>query len=262
MTTIRIKTKTTGLGTPSSLQYGELATDGNNIYFGRPDESVNQTHDLLNISYIKTVGSGTITPTEGASRFVFVIVGAGGGGGNAASAGTNLASAGSCGGGGSTSYMYIPQKSGDITYVVGAGGASASAGGHSTVTHNGTTVTAFSGHAGNSNGSADPDEDSQLGSYNEVNTGHNGIVSTGRGSGGPGFMRVVAASYELSWAQLAGWSTYGFPSRQRGADGNNAYSGINGVGFGTGGGAAVTNTGTATTGGTGANGLIIMYEFR
>ncbi len=104
-------------------------------------------------------GSGTHTFAAGKSLFMAIIQGGGGGGSaqnGSQGAGSNVWGANS-GGGGGASVIFGRIAAATATYAVGAGGTSGgspTAGGNSTLTFNGTTITAYGGGAAYNNGGA------------------------------------------------------------------------------------------------------------
>lgn len=202
--------------------------------------------------------SGTYTKTDGLVSARVETVGAGGGGGGAQATSPSAASCGGCGGGGGYSMELLNAVSigATETVTVGAGGAGGAAGQNDGATGGtssfGTLLSATGGEFGtggfNLAGSAATKGGAGgLGSGGDVNVGgsagSNGKVVVGirinvgvAGSTGLG----GGAKYQI------GETTPGNPGRPHGGGGS---------------GASAKESKPAAAGGTGANGLILVWEF-
>ena len=209
---------------------------------------------LLNVQYL-TSGT-TYTPTTGTQIIIIEMVGGGGGGGGVTGATSNAAAGG---GGGSGGYLrkMITGFSGTATYAIGSGGSGGantggvgSSGGATTFTYNSVTYTA------NGGGGAPGEQYGTAAAL--VSGGAGAAVSTngdvnGGGSQG-GWAQRISGTLAVSGA---GAGTV-FGSGGNGLVGQ--ANGSNGKGYG-GGGSGAMSTGSAYTGGSGTQGIIIVWEF-
>jgi hypothetical protein len=203
---------------------------------------------LKNIQ-VFTSGSGTYTPTAGATRAIVFVTGGGGGGGGAA---TNNGQGGGGGGGGATAITFVPALS-SVSYAVGAAGTAGAntgtnggAGGQSsfgTITANGgsggTGGTASAFHAGGAGSST-----TAGGTFSVA-----GVAGSGS-SNAAGFLT----------AGSGGGSYWGQGSI---AIGNAAagFVGTDAAAPGAGGSGGFRNGGTDVVGGAGGLGIVVVLEF-
>ena len=200
--------------------------------------SAGATGTLKNIQYF--TASGTYTPTSGTTFVIVEVVGGGGGGGTS---GANQYSGGGGGGGGAR--KKITSAFSGVTVTVGSGGAAASAGGTSSF---GSLVSATGGSAGTTNSSG------------VSNNGGSG------GSGSSGDLNLIGGSGFASinnGGGTGGASAFGYGPNpvQTYTSGGNAAGGVGKL-YG-GGGQAGSNLsgGGSATGGAGAAGIVIVYEY-
>lgn len=199
--------------------------------------------------------SGTWTKPMGITKIIVEVVGAGGGGGGISNSGANQAAGG---GGGGYAKSFLLDVSGDssATVTVGTGGAggantggNGSAGGNSSffLTTSGGTITGIGGSGGKgstsggtANGGGNGGTASATGTADAslTITGSKGWDGTALG-GGPG-----GASYK---------SSHSTPSSPD-------FSANSGVHYG-GGGSGAAGTVAGQTGGSGAGGIVVVYEY-
>lgn len=211
--------------------------------------------------------TGTYTPTAGTKKIIVRATGAGGGGAGASAGGTNTYSVGGGGGGGSYVEAIFSSGFSSVPYSTGVGGAGGNPG--------------VGGGVGSNGG------DTIFGSLITAKGGSGGYMGTvlqsdtsrgNAGGGGFGGDPAVVSGAELVLVSMGG--AFGSPgymvSGQGGNGGNGAMSllgyggfgssngeGSPGRGYGSGGGGSLTTT-TNTTGrlgGSGAPGIIIVWEF-
>ena len=210
---------------------------------------------------VRYLTSGTsYTPTAGCTTIHLIMVGGGAGGGGVKGA-ASTSGAGGGGGSGGTCEITISSLSGSYTYGIGGGGAGGSGvtpsngtdGGITTFTNGATTYSAKGGSAGIACTSA--------GTLQVRAGGAGAVVSVNgdmNGTGSPGGYGVTVTS-AICNSGNGGSTPYG-----GGGVGVNTASaaGNNGTGYGSGGSGAVSVANNTQTGGNGAGGLIIVYEFR
>lgn len=198
--------------------------------------------------------SGTYTPSAGTKFFEVEVVGGGGGAGGAAG-GVGFSAAGGGGGGGGYARAIFP-ATGTFSYSVGNGGAGGVAG-----ANNGTNgqasifggITCNGGIAGAGMATGTAVAIANGGGGNSASGGDINIIG---GSGQYG-IRLDATN---SIPGFAGSSQLGQPVR--GGTAVNA-DGLAGQAYGTGGsGGRTSNNATNRPGGAGANGVIIIKEFK
>lgn len=198
---------------------------------------------------VKTVGSGTYTPTSGMKKVLGIAVGGGGGG----AGGINTDSAGSGGGGGGTviRLMTAAQIGASKSYVVGAGGAATSAGNDTTLDTAGALMNAGGGGAGVAGATFSVIGVTTAGgaggsaSNGDLNipggAGRRGVIySATDGKGGPG-----------------GRSAFGFG----GASGGTNVAGNVGQAYGAGGSGGHAAAASDRAGAAGADGILYLIEF-
>ncbi|CZW46173.1 phage-related tail fiber protein-like protein [Enterobacter hormaechei] len=215
------------------------------------------------VSIKKFTASGTYTPTAG-TRFVKVrLVGAGGaGGGAAASTVSGYLAAGRGGGGGSYGETTLI----DVTSVlsvavivgsagVGSAGSSGTAGGSSSF---GSYITAPGGDGGGmgASGPANNSLVSDLGNSGKECTGTDIFISIpGEGGGGQMSLSTGTAKGGHGGSSILGTGGSAYTANQQGGYG---------WGFGAGGAGSITvyaQGASATAGGHGSNGIVIIEEY-
>jgi hypothetical protein len=209
-------------------------------------------------STVKTTGTTFTTGLQTNSIFVRLMAGGGAGGGC-----TSVASSAGAGGGGSAggyaekTFAVLPNTA--YTCAIGLGGtgvsgAAGNAGGNTTFTVGGVTVTANGGLGGTTTASAATLTASLGGAAPAVST--NGDLNSSGEPGGVGIVLIVATPILASGK--GGSSQLGPGANGITAVGNGPAAP---VGFGGGGGGAATGASTVRTGGDGAPGVIIVDEF-
>jgi len=226
------------------------------------------TNGVLNTITVITNPTVTYTPSAGTKAIMVELIGGGGGGGSSSAPNTN-GSAGGGGGAGGYVKFYISNPAGPYTVAVGTGGSAGAA----AATHAGNggaggggTATTFQGGylAGGGSGGA-------IGSANVSGAGGNGgsasggLINVTGSPGGPGTGGFANGAV----SGIGGSSVLGggaFPASEltnnSSITGNagSANSGGGGSGCATLGGGASNEI--ATTGGAGANGIIIITEYK
>lgn len=229
---------------------------------------------LLNVQRF-TSGSGTYTPTPGATKAIVSVWGGGGGGGGCAAITAGNNAAGGAGGGGAYTEVFV-NPGAALTggaYTVGAAGSTSTGadggtGGTSSIVVSGTTVSADGGVGGSRGVDG-------LGTTNSAHAG--GVGGTSPLASGGTFTYLKRrigqqGGFGLTWSTLAIGGAAGAPglgaasgrnSVQTGAGGGN---GQDSLAFepGAGGGGAVqigTSSGATRIGGTPAAGEIVVVEF-
>jgi Collagen triple helix repeat (20 copies) len=240
------------LNTPGSLT-GDVTTSGAGL------ASTIAVPVLTNIVVYST-GSGTYTPSSGTKAIHVKMVGGGGAGGSASFACTGSYHAGSGGGAGGYCEGLITSLASSYSYAVGAGGT----------TYSGTTCATNAaplyGGSGGTTTFGTFTANGGAGGANSVNgyglPGGSGGTASGGSinlTGSSGFYAVASTSME---AGEGGGSVFGDGAPAgRGFNGN--LSGINAVSPGSGGSGALGWSGsTWYRGGSGAAGIIIIYEYK
>jgi hypothetical protein len=209
----------------------------------------------------QTLISGTTyTPTSGTKTARIRMWGAGAAGGSA------TAVAGSAnGGGGSGGYAeyWLSSISGTYTYAIGTGGApvagaAGSAGGDTTFADGATTITANGGLGGSAAAGTAAIKITAGGNGAAVST--NGHVN---GAGNPGGNGVTSTGVTIGGPGHGGATSLGGPGK--GNSYSSAAASVGGTAVantGSGGGGGGTGTTTAALGGSGADGIIIIEEYR
>lgn len=224
---------------------------------------------LLGVQRFTAAGTSTYTPTAGTASVIVEIVGGGGGGGGCQSptgAGVNAAGSGGSGGGWLRKRLTANFTGG--TVVVGAGGAggaagtnNGSAGTASSFTTTGVVVT-YTAQGGNGGPAGFATTNPQ------VTTGVSGpLPTTGddNAAGGPGLGGITATTaFGSAQGGSGGGSVYGAGPVGPTITGTNGHSpGANASSHGAGGSGGASNgsTGGAQAGGSGAAGLLIIWEY-
>ena len=192
---------------------------------------------------VKTVGSGTYTPTAGMRKVLGIAVG---GGGNGAG-GINTDSAGGGGGGGATCIrlMTAAQIGASKPYVVGAAGAA------TTLDTAGALMNAGGGSAGSAG--------SQAGGLGGGAVGGAGGTATNGDLNIPGSPGGIGTTYSGTdgMAGNGGSSVFGFGA----APGASNVAGSNGQAYGGGASGGHASGTPDRAGGTGADGILYLIEF-
>lgn len=204
--------------------------------------------------------TGTVvayTPNDGTKRMFVEVIGGGGGGGGASFASSNEAYGGGGGGGGYAAMEFTYNPGLAYAYTVGAGGAggantgaTGAAGGDSTFASEDESATGGGGQggAGMTTGTS---QTSVAGGTGGAGTGDATFLCSGSDGA-----RGVRISGTFGWSGDGGLAGKGFGTGGRGieAGANNGHA-YGGGGGGAGGGSA------ATAGGTGASGIVLVWEY-
>ncbi|HHL4054944.1 TPA: hypothetical protein ACQ7O8_004395 [Klebsiella pneumoniae] len=211
---------------------------------------------LLNVQVF--YNSGIYNPTPGTKKVIVEMVGGGGGGAGSRSASSGQISVGGAGGAGSYAKGQFTQNFSGVQITVGAKGAGgtsswpyASDGGTSSF---GSLITAAGGSAGQPAGPANSFPFSTVAAV--VSAGANGANIIGTpGQGASASIAVSAAVVTESPGGSSQFGAGGFITAF------NA-KGVNGSGYGSGGGPSKVNGGNAAVaGGDGSQGLVIVWEY-
>ncbi|HCM5438117.1 TPA: hypothetical protein N3N52_005081 [Klebsiella pneumoniae] len=211
---------------------------------------------LLNVQVF--YNSGIYNPTPGTKKVIVEMVGGGGGGAGSRSASSGQISVGGAGGAGSYAKGQFTQNFSGVQITVGAKGAGgtsswpyASDGGTSSF---GSLITAAGGSAGQPAGPANSFPFSTVAAV--VSAGANGANIIGTpGQGASASIAVSAAVVTESTGGSSQFGAGGFITAF------NA-KGVNGSGYGSGGGPSKVNGGNAAVaGGDGSQGLVIVWEY-
>lgn len=239
-----------GAGTPSTGRFTSLTASGTLTGF---------TGRLIAVQVFNA--SGTYTPTTGATTAIVEAIGGGGGGGGAAATGAGTVAPAQGGSAGAYAKVFLPSLSSQtVTIGTGGGGGNTSgsagtAGGQTTF---GTIITCPGGLGGSGAIAVTPPFFFRAAGINTVasTTATAIILSTGN-TGGLG-IAMAAGGSDISAGEGAA-SPFGGGA---GSVNNTTQAGTNATTKGTGGGGALsTSTGAGQTGGTGANGVVIVYEY-
>lgn len=210
------------------------------------------------IGYQVFTNSGTYTPTPGMATAVVEVQAGGGAGGGAPAAGGGLISLGSGGGAGAYGKgVYAAAQIGTSQAVtVGAGGTPASGtfGGNGGASSFGALLTAPPGPGGAVAGpTAAPWDVGGAGS--SAASGTTGTIIAGSGAAGP---ISIALNTTAGFGAPGAASNLGAGAPSVGSAANGANAGKPGAG---GGGTFTPASGTALTGGQGAGGIVIVWEY-
>lgn len=204
---------------------------------------------LLNVQVFTT--SGTYTPTNGAKKIVVEVLGAGGGGGSSSAANTSANGLGTGGGGGGYAKSYLTSVPASQSVTVGVGGAAASNGGASSF----GSIIANGGTAGANNLNA-----TYQSGVTQLRGGFGGTASGGNIINARGGMSIQAL-----WTSAGNCiSGAGGSSHFAGttvAIGGAAAAGDSGTLGNGGSGANSIGTTSVLAGGSGGNGIVIVWEY-
>jgi len=198
---------------------------------------------------VKTVGSGTYTPTAGMKKVLGIAVGSGGGGGG----GINTDSSGGGGGGGGTviRLMTAAQIGASKAYVVGAGGAAAGNGNATTLDAAGALMNAGGGALGSAGATSTTVGTTTAGGAGGTAT--NGDLNI---PGEPGERGTIFDGTN-GYGGRGGNSMFGFG----GAESIINTAGNAGTAYGGGGGGGHASATTDKAGAAGADGILFLLEF-
>jgi len=218
------------------------------------------TGRLIGIQTFTTPGSFTYTPTAGTTSVIVEVQGAGGGAGGAAS-GTNASqfSSGLGGGGGGYALSRLTTGFSGATVVVGQGGA----GGVNNATASSGTASSFAGTIignGGTGGVVITNTGYSVGGGGAGGTASGGNILNINGEPGPTLQQFAGVSGIPNLICAEGGSSHLAP--RTGANAPNS-NGINGTQYGAGGsgGNNGPSQAAARTGGSGANGIVVIYEY-
>lgn len=208
---------------------------------------------LINVQTITT--TGVYTPTVGTNSIIYDLLGGGGAGGGASNTSASTAAQGSGGGAGGFVRGRVTSGFSGVTVTIGPGGTGTSAGtgNPGTTSTFGALGTAGGGQGGLTTGAVSVGTPFAGGAGGTASGGFLNIV----GQAGPSNALSVLSGVNISGPGAP--TVYGAPGVGVGASGN----GFAATGFGAGGGGAINGTsqGTPRTGGNGAPGVCIIYEF-
>ncbi|MGK7018160.1 carbohydrate kinase [Klebsiella pneumoniae] len=242
--------------------FGDIKSDGTvktaleNLDLG--DES-GYVGRLLNVQTFYT--SGTYTPTAGTKKVIVEMVGGGGGGAGARAAGPGQVAVGGAGGAGSYAKAQFTSGFSGVNVIVGSGGMGgttsnpyASSGGTSSF---GNLVSAAGGDSGKPAGPSGSFPFSTVAATVSASPSGSGVIV---GTPGEGAASSIALSAGVSISSPGGSSRFGAGGFITAYGAN----GIDGAGYGAGGGPVATSTGTPNTalaGGNGSMGIVIVWEY-
>jgi hypothetical protein len=205
--------------------------------------------------------SGTWTKPANLKFVIVEVQGGGGGGGGAAATTTNVAVAGSGGGGGYTRKKILAAGlSASETVTVGAGGTAGAAGnnngGNGGASSFGSHCSADGGGGGD--GSAATGTIQITGNQASGGSATGGDLNIPGGNGQFGFTHTTSRTL----GTVGGGSFYSNQPAQTGANVSSSSTGATGKNYGGGASGAVNTQGqTATAGGAGAPGIVIVHEY-
>ncbi|MGV6196872.1 hypothetical protein ACVN5V_21690 [Escherichia coli] len=214
---------------------------------------------LLNIQVFYS--SGIYNPTPGTKKVIVEMVGGGGGGAGAAAADSNSIAIGGPGGAGSYAKAQFTSGFSGVNVIVGSGGMGgttsnpyASSGGTSSF---GNLVSAAGGDSGKPAGPSGSFPFSTVAATVSASPSGSGVIV---GTPGEGAASSIALSTGVSISSPGGSSRFGAGGFITAYGAN----GIDGAGYGAGGGPVATSTGkpnTALAGGNGSMGIVIVWEY-
>ena len=246
----------TGAGT---IQYSLLAFTGSSSTINTTTQTILLASSFQKVNIQTFTSSGTYTPTAGMKYCIVESVGSGGAGGGAAATGAATAAVGSGGSGGAYTKLHVLASTVGTsqTITIGAGGSPGSAGavngGNGNTTSFGAILTAAGGNGGTGGSAA-----------STVVTGAPGGGSASGGdvniNGGPGGVGFGLGALQVIVSGFGGGSSIAQgASPPVGTSNGSACPNSRPGGGGSGG--SSTNSGGAVTGGSGANGIVIVTEF-
>ncbi len=210
-----------------------------------------------------TSSSGsTYTADSGTEQVIVEVQAPGGGSGGTAATSTGQSAATGGGGGGSFSKVWITSSFSGVTVTAPSGGAGGSAGNNSGTAGStasfGSIVSCPGGTAG-SGELASSVAAPELGAGASSSCTISGATTLVNIVGSPGFYGIVVSPGTASASGQGGISPYGSGGNSRVGGG----TGITGNGYGSGGGGANQSTASsaAEAGGSGAQGIVIVYEY-
>lgn len=242
--------------------FGDIKSDGTvktaleNLGLGDASGYVGR---LLNIQVFYS--SGIYNPTPGTKKVIVEMVGGGGGGAGAAAADSNSIAIGGPGGAGSYAKAQFTSGFSGVNVIVGSGGMGgttsnpyASSGGTSSF---GNLVSAAGGDSGKPAGPSGSFPFSTVAATVSASPSGSGLIV---GTPGEGAASSIALSTGVSISSPGGSSRFGVGGFITAYGAN----GIDGAGYGAGGGPVATSTGTPNTalaGGNGTMGIVIVWEY-
>ncbi|HDP7111438.1 TPA: carbohydrate kinase [Escherichia coli] len=242
--------------------FGDIKSDGTvktaleNLGLGDASGYVGR---LLNIQVFYS--SGIYNPTPGTKKVIVEMVGGGGGGAGAAAADSNSIAIGGPGGAGSYAKAQFTSGFSGVNVSVGSGGMGgttsnpyASSGGASSF---GNLVSAAGGDSGKPAGPSCSFPFSTVAATVSASPSGSGVIV---GTPGEGAASSIALSTVVSVSSPGGSSRFGAGGFITAYGAN----GIDGAGYGAGGGPVATSTGkpnTALAGGNGSMGIVIVWEY-
>lgn len=245
----------TGASIPQNSKRWPVYGDGANVNAAYPPGT------LVNVQVFSTAGSFTYNKTPGASDVIVEGVAGGGAGGGALATTSSQMSAGGGGGGGAYGRVRITNIPSSVGGQVGAGGVSAAgaAGGNGGTTSFGTYLTLGGGLGGQSSAVATAQLIGGPGGGAVAIAFGSGTQPIEQGQGGGGdYSTCLGASTSTVVGGKGGASHYGGGGNAVGGGApGNASSSYGGGGSGT----ANGGTGGLLAGGSGAVGLVVVYEF-
>lgn len=242
--------------------FGDIKSDGTvktaleNLGLGDASGYVGR---LLNIQVFYS--SGIYNPTPGTKKVIVEMVGGGGGGAGAAAADSNSIAIGGPGGAGSYAKAQFTSGFSGVNVIVGSGGMGgttsnpyASSGGTSSF---GNLVSAAGGDSGKPAGPSGSFPFSTVAATVSASPSGSGVIVV---TPGEGAASSIALSTGVSISSPGGSSRFGAGGFITAYGAN----GIDGAGYGAGGGPVATSTGkpnTALAGGNGSMGIVIVWEY-
>lgn len=211
---------------------------------------------LINVQVFTTGTAATYTKTAGTKNILVEVVGGGGGGGFATGTAGGFASAGG-GAGGGYARLFVANASNTYTYTVGGGGAGGAVGSTTGATGGTTTFSASSLQATGGTGGQGSSGITSVSASGFTGCGTGGTGSNGNvnANGGPGGWGLAVLGNVGSGFGGNSYFGGGAPSIS-----NNTLNGVNATNYGGGGSGACATT-VNKTGGNGAAGIIVVWEF-